>query len=72
MIRLMLAAAIVLGMFALPASEAGAQQVSIVALGASNTYGKGRGQHSRRRRARSRLPRAASGNAEGERRTMRG
>lgn len=44
MIRLMLVAAIILGMFTLPASEAGAQQVSIVALGASNTYGKGRGK----------------------------
>jgi acyl-CoA thioesterase-1 len=44
MVRFMVAAAVVLGTLALPASQADAQQVSIVALGASNTYGKGRGQ----------------------------
>jgi acyl-CoA thioesterase I len=45
MVRLMTAAAIAFGMLALPASPADAQQAGIVALGASNTYGKGRGQH---------------------------
>ena len=44
MVRFMVAVAVVLGTLALPASQADAQQVSIVALGASNTYGKGRGQ----------------------------
>ena len=44
MVRLMVVAAIVLGTSTLPASKADAQQVSIVALGASNTYGKGRGK----------------------------
>ncbi len=44
MFRWMTAALIVFGVLALPASHADAQQVSIVALGASNTYGKGRGQ----------------------------
>ena len=45
MVRSVVAAAIVLGTLVLPASQVDAQQVSIVALGASNTYGKGRGQH---------------------------
>lgn len=44
MVRFMAAAAVILGVLA-PASQADAQQVSIVALGASNTYGKGRGKH---------------------------
>ena len=44
MVRLIVAAAIVLGTLALPVSQADAQQVGVVALGASNTYGKGRGQ----------------------------
>jgi acyl-CoA thioesterase-1 len=45
MVRLMLVAAIMLGTLALLVSNANAQQVSIVALGASNTYGKGLGKH---------------------------
>ena len=44
MIRFMLAAAMILGTLAVP-STAVAQQVTVVALGASNTYGKGRGKH---------------------------
>ena len=44
MVRFMVAAAVLLGAQTLPASQADAQQVSIVALGASNTYGKGRGK----------------------------
>jgi acyl-CoA thioesterase-1 len=45
MVRLIVAAAIFLGTLVLPASHADAQQISIVVLGASNTFGKGRGQH---------------------------
>lgn len=45
MVRLLVAASLAFGMLVLPASKADAQQVSIVALGASNTYGKGRGKH---------------------------
>lgn len=44
MVRLMVAAAIFVATLMLPESKADAQQVSIVALGASNTYGKGRGK----------------------------
>lgn len=42
--RLMLALSLALGAAALPASDVDAQQAAVVALGASNTYGKGRGQ----------------------------
>ena len=45
MVRLLVVLSLVLGAVALPASHAAAQQVTVVALGASNTYGKGRGQH---------------------------
>jgi acyl-CoA thioesterase I len=40
MIRLMVMVAVVIGSFSLPVSTADAQQVGIVALGASNTSGK--------------------------------
>ena len=42
MVRLLVALSLVLATVALPSSNAAAQ---VVALGASNTYGKGRGQH---------------------------
>ena len=42
MVHLLVALSLMLGAIALPASNAAAQ---VVALGASNTYGKGRGQH---------------------------
>jgi acyl-CoA thioesterase-1 len=45
MLRSIVAATIALGAWALPAAKAETQQIGIVALGASNTYGKGRGQH---------------------------
>jgi acyl-CoA thioesterase-1 len=44
MVRLLLVAAIACGVVALPVLEANAQQIQVVALGASNTYGKGRGK----------------------------
>ena len=44
MTRLLAAVAIACGAIAAPAPEASAQQVNIVALGASNTYCKGRGR----------------------------
>lgn len=44
MLRLLIIVAVACGAIALPDAEATAQQVSIVALGASNTYGKGRGK----------------------------
>lgn len=45
MVRIVVAVAIVFGGIALPASQSDAQQIGVVALGASNTYGKGRGRH---------------------------
>jgi acyl-CoA thioesterase-1 len=44
-VRSILIAAAILGMLVLPGGEVIAQQVNVVALGASNTYGKGRGKH---------------------------
>jgi acyl-CoA thioesterase-1 len=45
MLRLMLSVAIVAAVIAPASRQAEAQPIAIVALGASNTYGKGRGQH---------------------------
>ena len=45
MIRLAITTATLLAMVAHPAADAGAAQVNIVALGASNTYGMGRGKN---------------------------
>lgn len=44
MLRLLLALSLVFAALVPPAAQAEAQQIGIVALGASNTYGKGRGQ----------------------------
>jgi hypothetical protein len=44
MIRLLVTVALGLGALALPHVDASAAQVNIVALGASNTYGMGRGK----------------------------
>jgi acyl-CoA thioesterase-1 len=44
-IRLAVAAMVVLGTLTFGVPDAGAAQINVVALGASNTYGKGRGRH---------------------------